>query len=341
MLNKKIKLLYLSCHSIAEYDEVRLFKEMGIDVWSHGAYADPNNPGDKKRPGIKGKCDEDWVKMCQQHDKDHLPREMVAPFDVILSHWMPRWIMNNWETMKDKHVILRTNGQSSEDDERRLEPYRKDGLHIIRYSPQEKYVPHYVGHDAIIRFYKDPKIWKDWNGRKERVITVCQNMKRRKAFCNYDLFKAATLGFDRKLYGPDNEPSGKLWGGLLSYENLKRAYQDNRVYFYTGTKPACYTLNLMEAMMTGIPIVAIGGEHGNPEYLPEQFTYEIPFMITDKVNGFVANDIGLLHQRVEELMFDRQLAKRIGSAGRQLAIDLWGKEKIKKQWEEYFNSIKI
>lgn len=341
MLNKKIKLLYLSCHSIAEYDEVRLFKEIGIDVWSHGTYANPNNPGDKKRPAIKGKYDDHWVQMCNQYGKDDLPREMIAPFDVVLSHWMPRWIINNWQTMRDKVVILRTNGQSSEDDERRIEPYRRDGLKIVRYSPIEKHIPHYQGHDAIIRFYKDPNEWKDWNGHKKRVITVVQNMKRRAAFCNYDLFKAATLGFDRKLYGPDNEPSGKLWGGLLSYNNLKQVYRDNRVYFYTGTKPASYTLNFMEALMTGIPIVAIGGENGNAEYLPGQFTYEIPFLIKNKVNGFVSDDVGELHQRIDELMNDYDLAKRISKAGRELAIDLFGKEKIKKQWEEFFNNLSI
>jgi glycosyltransferase involved in cell wall biosynthesis len=31
-----------------------------------------------------------------------------------------------------------------------------------------------------------------------------------------------------------------------------------KVYLYTGTQPASYTLGLIEAMMTGIPVVSIG-----------------------------------------------------------------------------------
>jgi hypothetical protein len=34
-----------------------------------------------------------------------------------------------------------------------------------------------------------------------------------------------------------------------------------RAYLYTGTQPASYTLGLIEAMMTGVPVVSIGPDH--------------------------------------------------------------------------------
>lgn len=336
---KKLKLLYLSCHSIAEYDEVSLFKEIGLDVSSHGTYANPNNPGDKKRPPIKGDYDDQFVQLCMRYGKDKLPREIIEPFDIIFSHWMPRWIENNWEVMKDKIVILRTNGQSTRDNEKWMEPYRQQGLKIVRYSPIEKTIPDYIGHDAIIRFYKDPKEWGNWNGRRERVINVTQSMKKRGLHCGYKIFKVATSGYNRKLFGPENEDTGKLWGGLLPYEKLKQQLRDNRVYFYTGTMPSSYTLNFMEAFMTGIPIVAIGGELGNAPYLDNQFTYEIPFLIKNGVNGFVSDELGVLSECVGALLKDKKLAKKIGDAGREKAIELFGKEKIKKQWIKFFESL--
>ena len=319
---KKIKLLYLSCHSIAEYDEVSLFKEIGIDVFSHGTYANPNNPGDKKRPPIKGDYDKKFVDLVMHSDKEKLTREIIEPFDVILSHWMPQWIANNWEVMKDKIVILRTNGQSTRDNEKWMKPYRDQGLKIVRYSPIEKTIPEYIGHDAIIRFYKDPKEWANWNGRRKRVITIGQSIKKRGVHCGYNYFKAATSGFDRKIFGPENEDTGKLWGGLIPFEKLKKELRDSRVYFYTGTMPACYTLNFMEALMTGIPVVAIGGELGNPVFLDNQYTYEIPFLIKNGVEGFVSDDIGALSEYIKALLDDHGLAKRIGQAGRAKAIEL-------------------
>lgn len=336
---RKIKLLYLSCHSIAEYDELLLFKEIGIDVKSHGTYANPNNPGDKKRPPIKGDYDDQFVQLCMRYGKDKLPREIIEPFDVILTHWMPQWVANNWEVFKGKIVILRTNGQSTKDNELWMRPYREQGLKIVRYSPIERTIPEYIGHDAIIRFYKDPKEWCDWNGRCRRVITIGQSMKKRGVHCGYDYFKAATSGFDRKLFGPENEDTGKLWGGLVPFEKLKQHLRDARVYFYTGTMPACYTLNFMEALMTGTPVVSIGGELGNPPFLENQYTFEIPFLIKNGVEGFVSDDIGALAEHIDQLMSDFGLAAKISKAGREKAIELFGKEKIKKQWIQFFNNL--
>jgi len=325
--------------SIAEYDEVKLFKEIGLDVYSHGAYSNPNNPGDTKRPPIKGDYDDQFVQLCMRYGKENLPREIIEKFDIIYSHWMPQWIEANWEVMKDKIVILRTTGQSTRDTEKMMAPYHDRGLKIVRYSPIEKTIPDYYGEDALIRFYKDPEEWKDWNGRNERVITVGQSMKKRAPFCNYNIFKACTSGFNRKLFGPENEDTGKLWGGLLSYDKLRQALRDNRVYFYTGTMPASYTLNFMEAWMTGIPVVAIGGEFGNPPFLENQFTYEIPFLIKNGVDGFCSDDLGQLTENIRALMDDPKLAAKIGAAGREKAIELFGKEKIKKQWIKFFDKL--
>ena len=38
-----MKLLYLSCHSTLEYDELSLFVELGINVFTLGAYTEPNS----------------------------------------------------------------------------------------------------------------------------------------------------------------------------------------------------------------------------------------------------------------------------------------------------------
>ena len=91
--------------------------------------------------------------------------------------------------------------------------------------------------------------------------------------------------------------------------------------------------------MTGIPIVAIGGELGNAPFLDKQFTYEIPFIMKNGVEGFWSDDFGALAEYVEQLMKDDKLAKRVSEAGRAKAIELFGKEKIKKQWTQFFETL--
>ncbi len=335
-----MKLLYLSCYSIAEYDEVRLLKELGFDVFSHGAYTDPNTADDPKRPPIGGVKDDRLIALSRKNPKENMSREFLNEFDIIFSHWMPRWIESNWERMSDKIVILRTNGQSSPDDEYLIAKYKRLGLKVVRYSPMERKIQNFAGEDAIIRFYKDPEEWKGWNGNIKQVITIGQSIIKRREACNWDLFAQATAGFPRKLYGPENEEAADMWAGCVSYDELRKALRDSRCYFYTGTKPASYTLNFMEAWMTGIPVVSIGPESGNPEFLDMQYTFEIQDLITNKKDGFISDDIGELNDYVRNLLADKELAVKIGKAGRESAIKIFGKETIKRQWQNFFRSIK-
>lgn len=336
-----MKLLFLSCHSIEEYDEIILFRELGIDVFAHGTYMDQSNPGDPKRPPIPSHLaqsrDNELIELAHRYPKECLRKELVDKFDAILVMHIPHWISKNWDVLKNKIVIWRTTGQSITANENELRPFRQQGMKIVRYSPREKTIMNYIGEDALIRFYKDPQEWKNWNGIKRQVITVGQNMKARNPHCNFPIFEQATRGFPRKLFGPDNENSG-IPGGLLSYGMLKKQLQDNRVYFYTGTHPACYTLNFIEAFMTGIPIVAIGHKHGNMP-IDTQNTYEIPDIIQNGVNGYISDDVRILRKYIKSLMRHYQLTQAISEEGRATAIQYFGKEKIKEQWREFFEDL--
>jgi len=249
------------------------------------------------------------------------------------------WIRNNWARFKEAGVpvIYRSIGQSSRIVEKALTPLRKDGLKIVRYSPKEKNIPNYCGSDALIRFYKDPEEWSGWTGQISKVITVAQSMKIRGSSCNYIAFRNITSPFERMLYGPGNGDSG-IHGGELSFSDLKKAYRENRAYFHTGTQPASYTLNLMEAMMTGIPVVALGSKFCNRDY-PEQATYEVHEIIKNGQNGYCSNNTEELRRYVRDLLGDYELAKRIGAEGRKTAIELFGKEAIKQKWHNFLSNL--
>ena len=343
----KMKILYLSTHAILEFDEVGLFHELGLDVFSPGAYIEPDNPRDLSlRPGIPDLVyDSKDLKMFHAlgkpgiNNKELLTKEFVDRFDVVMVMHIPLWVTKNWEAIKDKIVIWRTIGQSTSNVESDLAPYRKKGLKIVRYSPAERTIPNYIGEDAVIRFYKDPDEFKDWNGNTEQVINITQSMPLRRVACNYDMFLKATEGFPRKLFGTHNETASNINGGIVTYDQLKQELRNNRVYFYTGTHPASYTLNFIEAAMTGIPIVAIGPKKGNMASRSDCANlYEIPNIINNRNSGFYSDDIQELRDFIQILMNDKNYAKTISRNGRAKAIEMFGKEKIKEQWKIFWEN---
>ncbi len=343
-----MKILYLSCHSILEHDEVKLFHEMGHEVFSPGAYVCPENPGDPEmRPGISGLRYDPEI-LAEYHKlgvaypgedgKDHLTKEFVDNFDVVIVMHLPRWIQNNWDAIKHKHVIWRTIGQSVASTEESLAQYRPHGLKVIRYSPQEDFIPNYIGSDGLIRFYKDPSDYGNWNGNVLNVISFAQSMQQRGSACNYRFFEEVTRPFSRKLFGPGNEQP-EFGMGKVPFDRLQEELRNNRVYFYTGTHPASYTLNFMEAWMTGIPVVALGEVHGNAEVWRNHNLYEIPSLIQNGVNGFISDDVNELRTYIRALLNDSSFARAISDAGRSSAIRHFGKDLIKEAWASFFKRI--
>lgn len=331
-----MKLLYLSCHSILEYDELKIFEELGIDYFSLGSYIKPTNPVDNIRPPLKHGVDQFLLSRAPL--KEQLTAEFIESFDTIVVMHIPEWITNNWEIIKNKRVIWRTIGQSTSKIEKLLAPYRAEGLEVCRYSPREQYIKDNIGFDAMIRFYKDEKEFYGWVGAGTEVITINQNMKQRAEFCNYDTYLKIADGFRSKLYGKDNETSGELNGGFLTYDEMKQKLRDARVYIYTGTQPASYTLGFIEALMTGTPIVAIGPKFANSLNIAGEL-YEIPDIIKNGVNGYWSNDIEELRGYIQKLTDDVKLARYISRNGRETAIDLFGKEKIKSHWKKYLLNV--
>jgi hypothetical protein len=343
-----MKILYLSCHAILEYDEISLLTELGHEVFSPGAYWNPADGGGGMRPPLPNiSYRQEWVdiynKICHDHPgldgKDYLTRELVDHFDTVIVMHLPSWIQKNWDVMSHKPVIWRTIGQSVASTEQLISNYRQNGLKIVRYSPREVNIPHFAGQDAIIRFYKDPNVYKDWSGQNKRVITLAQSMQERDFACNYSVFERVTRPFNRALFGPGNDQPG-LGFGKIPFEQLLSELSTNRVYFYTGTHPASYTLNFIEAFISGIPIVAVGPQYGNADYLRNHNLYEIPDLIQDGFNGFISNDDDVLESRIRQLMQSDHLATEISNAGRQTAIGLFGKDVIKSQWILFLERIK-
>lgn len=340
-----MKILYLSVHEILERDELLILHELGHDVFSfQGAFMDPKGHISLKRPGIPGmEYHEGWANESVTYAKTKIPKEFFDRFDLIIVMHDPNVLVENWERMKHKPVIWRTIGQSTPTVENMIRKMRYEDLKIVRMSTMEKNIIGYVGEDVVIHFYKDPQEWSDWNGNTKRVINFTQSLLGRRIYCHYDAINRIIQGFPSLIYGSGNTDLAGLDGGELSYDLMKGALRDNRVFVYGGTYPSPYTLSVQEAMMTGIPVVALGQHLA--EDIPEIPVndrinyYEMPYIIENGKNGYISDDINELRSYVHQLLEDQELAKRIGDQGRKTAMRIWNKENIKQAWDGFLRSL--
>lgn len=340
-----MKLLYIGIHEILERDELALFNELGIDCFSfQGAYMYPDGNPLLKRPGISGmKFHQDLAEESIKYAKTKIPQEFFDKFDVVMVMHDPNVVVENWDRMKHKQVIWRTIGQSTPSVENMVRKMRYEGMKIVRMSPMEERITGFVGQDMMIRFYKDPEEWNGWNGNEKRVINFTQSLLGRSTFCHYNAITQIMNGFPSLIYGSGNTNLGGLDGGELSYDLMKGAMRDNRVFVYGGTWPSPYTLSFQEALMTGIPTVSIGRSLAEDlQEIPQNDRlnyYEIPDMIENNVNGFISDNINDLRENIHNLLEDHTLAQRISEQGRKTSIRLFDKEKIKKEWKSFFDNI--
>ena len=336
---------------LTEIDSVMPEERLNIEVFSMGAYSNPTQSGDYLRSVIpKGRFYPELYGIAMQCDKDNLHPELVDWADIVImmhnsaipgQKEQQRWLVQNWQLLKSKNkkVVWRSIGQSTPAIEEELQRYKNVGLKILRYSPIEDQIPKYAGSDGLIRFAKDESEYTGWTGDKKHVITFAQSFKKRGDHLGYSLFERVTGDFKRKVFGTENEDLGEVSGGLRSYNEMLRDLREARAYFYFGTQPAPYTLSFIEAMMTGIPVVAVGSVLRSTIAAYNWKNYEVPDIISNGVNGFIADTVQELKDYINLLMTDDVLANRISVAGRKTAIELFGKKQRMREWADFLRRL--
>jgi len=327
------RILLLTAHSIAEFDDLRMLHEIGHEVMSIGAYLDPARPQDDKRPALPEvppapKELTDLVVGDQIQFKGHLPDAILDWAEIVICHHFTYdWVGGQWGKLRDHgcRVIWRTCGQTSPQLEQFMEYLRPEGLQIVRYSPKERFNgPWFAGQDALIRFGMDPDEFSGWHGSEAVVGNVTQDMVNRADACGLDFWLEATGEIARKPAGPNSQllPDGI---GALTYEGLREYLRSIRTMLYTGTLPAPYTLGLIEAMMTGVPVVSIGKQAWG---LPDLFEgSEITGLSSNTPDGAKALLLAFLN--------DPAFARAESNRQRERAIDLFGMPKIREQWRAF------
>ena len=343
-----MKILYLSCHLVLEYDELRILTELGHDVTVIGGYIDPRNPHVDTRPALNIESIEprrNKIHELFNNNKNRgipiedcsntLTGEIVNDYDCVYVMHKMEWIEKNWDVIKNKIVILRTIGQNLENNELLIKKYVQRGLKILRYSPKERELKNYAGEHGLIRFLKYKSDFNSRNLKNDRVITFGQNIFHRKNWCGSSIIESISQKVPFKLFGPGNEKY-EFSGGKLSYEQQLYEYSTSSCYLYTGTFPAQYTLNFIEAMISGIPIVSVGKQLS--QTFVEPYPFEVPDIL-DRVYGYYYDDVNSISDKLNNLLVDKKLNEEVSKKQIEVGFDLFSVEKNINNWQEFLNNL--
>jgi glycosyltransferase involved in cell wall biosynthesis len=213
-----------------------------------------------------------------------------------------------------------------------MKPLRAEGLQIVRYSPAERrwFEPRKVwaGEDAIIRFGKYPEDYGPWTGTDLAVGNLTQDLVARGDATGYGYWKRVTAGLMTHPAGKGSDalPNGS---GELSYEGMLDYLRRLRVYLYTGTRPASYTLGLIEAMLSGVPVVSIDKASWGAEWGGEDL-FE-----GDEIAPLSFPDLYETRRVIRELLEDEDFARDVSYRSREFALGRFCIEAIAPQWAEF------
>lgn len=340
-----MKILYVSIHQALEYDELRMFRDAGHEVFSLGsqltepAFHGLRPPLDLGPFGatMKARFDE----LGGRYAFDAPPLDMVIPeafvdlFDVCIVMHDVGILHRHWHALSRIPVVWRSIGVDLVGAEWAMQSYRARGCYVVRYSPAELAMPHAVGTDAVIRFPKKIADFKPWTGTEAAIFKVYADFRNRLP-AEHDFVERLAAGRRFLLGGGRNEDSvGSV--GILSYERLLEMLRSCRVYFYGAGPPAPYTLNFIEAWLAGIPVVAL-----RPEaiYGAQDSRYaEIHRLIAHGRDGFLVSTLEEAAAICDRLLADRDYAARIGARGAAKAAQLFRDDVIARQWNRLLKRV--
>lgn len=169
----------------------------------------------------------------------------------------------------------------------------------------------------VIRPCADPDEYRDFDGSQPVALRVANQVLDRPRRFAWDAHAEIVRGHATKLVGHnpgiDNSAPAESWA------ELKASYRQHRAYVHTagvGLDDG-YNLAVVEAMMTGMPVVSLAGS-------------ESP--VVDGVTGYVSADVARLNGQLGQLLCRPELARELGQRAREVALDVFSVGEFVAGW---------
>ena len=333
------KILYVSVHEALEYDDLRILHAAGYDVFSVGAFSDPAAQGRLRSPEPYFARPDDFEAMraggvTTVDGKRRLSRSFVDRFDIVLVNHDPKVIIENRHALENVPVIRRTLGQTSLAHEQSLAPY-KALFKTVRYSPREDR-PGFLPADAVIYFGKFPDQYQTYRGG-DYLLTFANDTTKRPLRPKATDYATIVADLPARLHGFGNETVANALGVCAPGEQAA-LYANCRAYVYVHSTNAAYTLNFMEALLTGCPVLApsarfIDADRPNPRWAPQMY----------EIESLLSEGAGLIYDSVEEardLLRGTATAEAgvLSQAARARALQYFDAGKIVAEWRAFIEA---
>jgi glycosyltransferase involved in cell wall biosynthesis len=162
-----------------------------------------------------------------------------------------------------------------------------------------------------------------YGGELERGLVVVNNIARRGRRLGLDVFDRARSEVPLDLVGMGADEAGGL-GEVLHGELAP--FSARYRFFFNPIRYTSLGLAVLEAMMAGLPIVALA-------------TTEMVTVIKDGVNGFIDTNPDALVSSMKQLLRDPDKARRLGQVARQTALARFNIQRFVRDWDAVFEQV--
>jgi hypothetical protein len=161
-----------------------------------------------------------------------------------------------------------------------------------------------------------------YSGELAKGIVVINNLPARGRLLGLDIFNEVRNKVPLDLVGMG---TGALGLGEVLHPQLP-SFQSRYRFFFNPIRYTSLGLAVCEAMMLGLPVVALA-------------TTELSAVIQNGVNGYIHTDVSYLIESMAALIENQALAAQIGAAGRRTALERFNITRFTKDWQETFNEV--
>jgi hypothetical protein len=162
-----------------------------------------------------------------------------------------------------------------------------------------------------------------YSGERERGIVVVNHLMKRGRRLGADVFEAVRSKVPLDLVGMD----AAVAGGIGEIANdLLPAFMAGYRFFFNPIRYTSLGLSVIEAMMVGLPIVALA-------------TTEMVTVIDNGVNGFLDSNLDNLVGHMQRLLDYPTEARALGEAARRIACERFAIDRFRDDWDAAFRLV--
>ncbi|HXG37084.1 MAG TPA: glycosyltransferase family 4 protein, partial [Dehalococcoidia bacterium] len=162
-----------------------------------------------------------------------------------------------------------------------------------------------------------------YSGELERGLCVINNLPRRSRRLGLDIFLEARRQVDLDLVGMGSEEVGGL--GEVPPMELP-AFASRYRFFFNSIRYTSLGLALCEAMMVGLPVIALA-------------TTEVATIVENGISGYVDTRPEKLVAYMKQLLADPWEARRLSDGARAAAEQRFNLQRFLQDWEEAFRLV--